>query len=236
MKKLVFALPFVLLACSAEEQSTEESTNGGTDEATQHLDITDPAHPDYVDPSVQNVDIDTNTSTVNWERFKKVKNANISLGNFSMNVGNLEYTTEGDFPIESGYWQVIDNEIMMAEVILDLTQVAALQINDENKLDVVSPNYLDVDEYPSAMLLFKSFKQAEDGSNIHSCIVELTLKGKTKPIEAVAEFDWLGEAPAEMACSFTINGVEWGLVNPDVDADIEVDEFTLNCIIKTVRE
>lgn len=232
MKKLLFILPVILFACSESTDTVADTEESNQTNTTTVVDVNDP---EYVNPNVVNTDIDTNTSTINWSRFKKVKNASMKLGNISMSVGEMEYTTEGDFVIESGYWQVIDGEKLMCEVIVDLTRVASIQLNDDNKLEVVSPGYLDVENYPSAMLLFKSF-EINEGENEHNCTLELTLKGVTKPLDAVAVFDWSGVAPSEMACTFTVDGVEWGLVNPDVDADVEADELTITCVIKTVQQ
>lgn len=226
-------LPALFFACSETAEEPAESSDQQIDEVT--TEEPQPGDPDYVDPSVVNSELDTNLSLVVWSRYKKVKNANMSIGNFSMSVGEAEFTTDGDFPVESGYWQVIDGKNMMLEAILDLTRVAALQINDENKLDVVSPNYLNTDEYPSAMLLFKSFEENPAG-NEHACTLELTLKGKTQAMDAIAVFDWTGAAPSTMSCTFTIDGVAWGLINPDVDADIEKDEFTLDCTFNIISE
>jgi polyisoprenoid-binding protein YceI len=178
--------------------------------------------------------VDVTKSTVKWDRHKEVKNSNSSfmLGNskVQMKIDNATYNTSGDLKLKQGSWVFYDgfSAQKTGSFIIDLTSAVGLQVNDNEKLEFTSPNYLDVAKYPTATLDIQT--AVNFGTEKHKEIVgKLTIKNTTKPVEIKLKNAEKGFDYKNLEFSFTIDGKEWGLINPNVDQEVVKDELTFHC-------
>ncbi len=218
MKFHLLLLAFGLMACTATEQENEALTTAKeTQEAPQ--------------PELTKYPISTENSKVDWERYKKVKNANSSFkigkSNINFSVSNAELTTNGTFLLKEGWWLCEGDQLLSGVFEVDLANAVALQVSDETeKLELTSPQYLDVSQYPTARIEVLSItKNASD-----SCMVEanLSIKDTTGAISFPAQVMWEKHVPYALNGQFMINGEAWHLLNPKADQEIVADELTFS--------
>jgi len=183
---------------------------------------------------IDTVPINLETSTITWDRYKKQKNtqSNFQIGNstISMTIDDLELTTNGDFvAVDESYWVVKDKKMVTGLLTIDLTMTAGVEINQENKLEITSPAYLDIANYPTAKIEFLPFENASDTCSLQAL---LTIKEKTDTINFDAIFTWEKSLPTTMTGNFAINGFEWGLIGTNTTKEIVADQLTFHLDLK----
>lgn len=180
------------------------------------------------------IPVNLETSNITWDRYKKQKNtqSNFQIGNstISMTIDDLELTTNGAFvAVEKSYWIVENKKMVTGLLTIDLSMTAGVEINQENKLEITSPAYLDIENYPTANIQFLPFENTCDSCSLQAL---LTIKEKTDTIHFDAVFSWEKSLPTAMNGSFSINGLEWGLVGTNATKEIIADRLTFYLDLK----
>jgi polyisoprenoid-binding protein YceI len=183
---------------------------------------------------IDTIPMNLETSSISWDRYKKQKNTEsefkIGNSNISMTIDELELTTKGNFTaVEESYWIVEDKKTVNGLLTIDLTMTAGIEINQESKLEITTPEYLDVAKYPTAMLEFIPFENTSDTCSIEAI---LTIKEHTDTVRFDAIFTWEESLPTSMNGSFTINGFEWGLIGTNTKKEIIADRLTFYLDLK----
>jgi len=177
--------------------------------------------------------MDTAISSVSWEHYKKAANtnSNFSLGkvNISMNVANVEYTSNGNFAVVSGEWVLEKNVGVSGTIVVDLSKTAALKVGKDKKLEVGNPDYLDIEKYPTAKIEFSKIELNKDSIDIKA---KLTIKDTTGSIEFPAKIKWTNSVPEVFKAKFSIDGKKWGLINKNATGSVIADKLTFDCNIK----
>jgi polyisoprenoid-binding protein YceI len=183
---------------------------------------------------IDTIPVNLETSTVTWDRYKKQKNtqSNFKIGNssISMTIDELELTTSGNFiAVEESYWIVEDKKTVNGLLTVDLSMTAGVKINQENKLEITSPEYLNAANYPTATIEFLPFENTCDTCSLQAL---LSIKEKTDTISFDAIFTWEESLPTTMIGNFTINGFEWGLIGTNTTKEIIADRLTFYLNLK----
>lgn len=214
----LFVLMLTLGACGPEETTPE-----APDQATMVPEI-----------PVETITLDPASSQVVWERHKEWKNmeSSFKLGKSTINftMDNAKINTSGSFGVKSGSWQVKEGQILSGEVEVDLANIVALQVDDDEMLKLKSPDYLDIEKYPTATIKFGEVQVPADSLAMP---VELTLKGKTENVDALVSSTVVDGKPFLMMANFSIQGVEWDLIPEDKVKDVVTDSLVFQCGFQT---
>jgi len=174
--------------------------------------------------------MDTVASIVNWDRLKKTSNTSSNLSivkvKINMNIDKLDLTTKGSFAVKSGSWSVVNHKSVTGIVLIDLSKVSALKVDKNNKLEIGSPDYLNIDKFPTAKLEFTNVQSKCDSCNVSA---KLTIKDTTGNIDFTAKIKWVNNIPQDFKAKFSIDGKKWGLVNKTASGNIEMDKLTFDC-------
>lgn len=227
-EKTTFAilLPTVFLlavfACQNETNVLRDSPGN----ATAH----EPPAPEYVV-----LPLDTFASTVVWKRHKTWKNmeTTLKLGKTKINVqmDHANISTSGTFRVLRGQlgWRK-ETGMVHGEMYMDLTRIVALQVNKDEKLKLRSPDYLNVEKYPTAELLFTDVPV-----NCDTCEVNmiLKLKGKNRTLKGNVVTELRDEKPFLVWVHFTIDGKEAGLIPVAKMDQVKRDSLVFQCGFQT---
>ena len=158
-----------------------------------------------------------------WYRFRRAKI------NFTAN--DAEFTTNGKFEFKEGAWVLMDDKLTSGSMVIDLSNALGVQADaNTEKLGIQSPNYLDIEKYPTATIAF-----GEISTDCDSCDVtaDLTLKDTTGQVTFPAMIEWNGNVPSSLEGTINITGHEWNIINPDVKQEIEKDNLSIYIRIAT---
>ena len=223
MKKILFvALPAaIIFACSQEPSANNGSASDTTSVKEE-------------EQTISKVDIDT-SSRLEWQRYKHVKHANntLKLGKSTVNftVDDAKYTTVGTLQIKEGWWTTKEGKYNDGVIQLDMSSIAAVQINDQQELELRSPDYLNVAKYPFATIRIKNITVNKDSSIVKA---EITIKDTTANIEFPAKVDWGSKlVPKSFAGKFMIDAKAWKLYKPRAGQEIAEDKLEFLCSFNT---
>lgn len=216
-----FALLFVILLASCGSTDSVDENGSGTT-------ATDPEVQTPPEPVTATVGINLETSGINWDREKKVKKANqqlkIGKSNINFTVNDATLNTSGEFTFSKGAWTTVDGVQAHCDLEIDLASAMAVQVDDDEKLALQSPNYLDIQQYPTATMMIAALDP-----DCTDCQVEakLTLKDTTGKVSFPATAVWQNGRTTSLEGEFEIDGKAWNLINPDVDQEIDYDRLKL---------
>lgn len=91
---------------------------------------------------------------------------------------------EGTIAMKSGSLTFDNNKLVGGEFVMDMTTISSTDLEGEykGKLDghLKSDDFFGVENHPNASLVFK--KVAASGKNAYNVTADLTIKGKTSPV------------------------------------------------------
>lgn len=224
-KPLTLLLALALCACSSETGKT------GTDSTTGQSGTTAPPAPQR-----DSVLIDVASSSVKWERAKTVKNVKqkVKLGNatIEMNLDEASFTASGDIPVKNGAWYSLGKQPDGGTIRLDMTKLQAVQVGNDQRLEMTSPDYLDVEHFPTAQLRFN--KLDSDGKGGYTAAMSLTVRDTTGAVSfPVTVQNGADGLPSKLSGTFTIDGMKWGLNRRN--AKVTKDAMTFEVLFVTKR-
>lgn len=223
MRTLLFVFAILLVGCASEDTSNT---------ATNDQDTVPTLPPE---PEVVSIPIDPNFSSIEWERDKKVKKAEstLKLGNSTINftANNAEFTTSGTFEFADGAWTMLEDEVTGGVMTIDLSSAMGLQADKEtDKLSIQSPNYLNIEKYPTAKLEFAALSASCDSCDVTA---NLTIKDTTGAVTFPVMIEWKDNVPSSVEGTIELTGHEWNIINPDVKQEIERDKLSIYFRITT---
>jgi len=225
-------LPFLALALFTA--CSDSTSPGGNDSDKGTADLAPPL------PKRDSVAIDAAASSMKWKRDKTVKDVEqtvkIGKASMKMKLDQASFSVSGDIPVQSGAWYVLDKEKFDGGYVrLDMTQLKGVQINADERLEMTSPDYLDVKNFPSALLRVRSVKAIDGPASMEKYTVqaELTIKDTSAVIEFPAE-GLVGKngVPERLEGQFTIDGMKWGLNRKNAKVVRDELEFAVVLVTK----
>ena len=192
-----------------------------------------PVKPDK--PSVKTFDCDTSKSYVLWERIKEIhrKEEKIKLGKAKVNlkINGLVLRTQGTFKLHHGFWVLHPDSSASATLAVDLRNGLMLGVNDEDRLELMHPEYLDIKNYPLAVVSVKNFRENEKSYFGEYFITIKDSSAKIQPI--VDSVHTRNGVPDYFSFNFNINAKKWKLHNPENANSIIEDKLHFDCVIVT---
>lgn len=176
--------------------------------------------------------LQTSESKVRWERKKILldveETVKLGKGTMQVKMDSLQTSSDGDLAFAEGStWILADKNFEKAVLNIDLTQIKSLRLNNQNKIDEGSPEYLDVERFPQAQLTIEQLTPTQQ-INQFQAKGTLTLKGKTLPIGFVLQLQSDEAAQSlQVTAKIPFNGKEWGLANPKV-GKVAKDDFVFD--------
>ncbi len=218
--KLVWIMLIVALFQSCGSSQSEEKNESKDESTISEKEDTTPK-----------IDLKACDAKLSWEREKKLKHAETSFKigktEIDLNVNNLSLTTDGEFDVVSAnYYE--QNGMYHAIVKVDLRSLKALQKDSTDHLSLIGPNYLDVEQYPTASINLTDFN-AEKGDEALAI-----LHIKDQDVMAQVDYDYEEDDNGFKSVKgiIVLDAVSAGLINPDVVQEIEKDEITINLELK----
>ena len=112
-----------------------------------------------------------------------------------------------------------------------MSSIGAVQINDQQELELRSPDYLNVAKYPYTTIRIKSITPRNDSSLVKA---EITIKDTTASIDFLAKVEWgANHVPKSFSGKFSIDGRAWKLYKPRAGQEIAEDKLEFLCNFRT---
>jgi polyisoprenoid-binding protein YceI len=123
-------------------------------------------------------------------------------------------TVRGQFNVIRGRLNIDEANPANSWVEAEVDAASVDTRNEYRDADLRSPNFFDVEKYPT--ITFKSTKVEPAGDNKYKVYGDLTMHGVTKPVVFEAEYygqakDAYGQQRAGLSARTTINREDWGL-------------------------
>lgn len=167
---------------------------------------------------------DSCMTTIQWDRSKKLHSAKTSIKiggkDVDINVEDLSLETSGSFTVlSSNVFRYSDKISLNASI--DMKRIVALQANDEDIVELTGPNYLDIENYPTGSIEIVDV-------NDRAGIAILRFKGKNIVLDCTVDTMKDSEGRIKtISVKCPMDAVAAGLINPDIDQDIEYDTIVL---------
>lgn len=169
--------------------------------------------------------VDTATSNVEWRGFKIYENESAEQGH------------NGTIKLQSGNIQLENNKIVAGDFIMDTSSIESMDLNespeDKAKLDghLRSPDFLDVEKYPTATFKITSVNAIEGDYNTEIS-GNLKMREEEKNITFKANVGTEGDKLTIASEEFTINRQDFGIVFALSKGAVLKDNVTLRVNIQ----
>ncbi len=168
---------------------------------------------------------DSCMTTIQWDRSKKLKSANTSIKiagkDVNINVEDFSLATSGSFTVLSSNMFTYADKISL-NTSIDMKKIVALQANEDDILELTGPNYLDIENHPTGSIEIVNITD-------RAGIAILRFKGKNIVLDCTVDTMKDGKGRIKtISVQCPIDAVAAGLINPDIDQNIEYDRITLN--------
>jgi len=193
----------------------------------------------FTNSNAQNYRIDVEKSAVNWTGFK------------------LGGSHNGDLKLSSGVLKTGDDGIS-GKFIIDMTSINCLDLEGEQKTDLEghlsAADFFDVENHEKAKFKLNkvSIVRPVEGSDItHKVTGELTIKGKTNPVQFPASIAIEGEmltANAKLSIDRTLWDMAYGsagsvvaflgdkMIYDDIELELNISAMVDNTLMEDVKE
>lgn len=135
--------------------------------------------------------------------------------NISFKIKHLTVSTvKGSFKTFTGTATTLDDSFVDATLDTEIQVASITTNNDQRDGHLLSPDFFDVEKFPTAHFVSTSFKNVE--SNTFAIAGNLTIKGITKEYTLTAEFNGLtnsmdGKKIASFSAETILNRADFGL-------------------------
>ncbi|MEM0992195.1 MAG: YceI family protein [Bacteroidota bacterium] len=183
----LFAVSF---ACSSPDKGEQVEAEEATEAAAE------------VTASAVTYSVDTESSTINWQGYKKFDIGDEHTGTIKISDGSLALT--GD-------------QLTAGEFTIDMTSMESIDLagtDGAGKLigHLQSPDFFSIEEYPTASFAITKVEAVEGSADVtHNITGNLTMRGQTKQITIPANVSIADGKITAVAPEFTIDRTQWGV-------------------------
>jgi len=122
---------------------------------------------------------------------------------------------DGTIKVKEGKLITQGNELVGGEFIIDMNTIECLDLQagkgkEDLEKHLKSPDFFDVQKYPTAKLVITEVKKEQNGQYSHKIKANLTMKDVTKSIEFGANVT-VNENTVSAVSNFNIDRTQWGV-------------------------
>jgi len=180
--------------------------------------------------------LDTENSTVTWNREVNYKSITSQVNLFGVMsdvlMENVEYQTNGDAVVSSGYLLDVDGKMLIGDIEIDLSLTRFYSQQEER--------FFVNEVYPPAYLDIYAFEKNADVETEYTAFCLLTMGQTMDSISFPVEIIVVDGESVQMVGAYMIETSNWPILNQPEPEDVVFDniyfDFNLNYIFESEAE